>query len=174
MPSTKQKIMTMTIQQIREVGYQQFSMRKLAKALGLSATAIYKHFEGKDALFKQATIELSAQFVQGLSLNRNRSPEDQLLQIAQQLCDQFQLEPNLMSFLFFNPQAINIMRHPVQDFSFLNLVRQIVHEANHGNCSDEHLLIKLWSFIQGYTSLIINHIIEYDPVLVAAALTELN
>jgi AcrR family transcriptional regulator len=34
-----------------EVGYANLSMRKLAQAIGYSATTIYHHFENKDALF---------------------------------------------------------------------------------------------------------------------------
>ncbi|MDX1502000.1 MAG: helix-turn-helix domain-containing protein, partial [Thermoanaerobaculia bacterium] len=34
-----------------EEGYNNLSMRKIARAVGCSATSIYLHFENKDALF---------------------------------------------------------------------------------------------------------------------------
>lgn len=49
-PPTQQRILTAASTLFTEEGFAAFSMRKLAERVGLSATAIYRHFESKEAL----------------------------------------------------------------------------------------------------------------------------
>lgn len=173
MKLTNQIILKQAIIEIKNSDYQNFSMRKLATKLDTTAAAIYKHFKNKDDLFKEMTVYLSNQFAQNLKLDEAASAEVQLLEIAQQFCENFENNTNLMDFLFFNPQAAIAMNIQNQDFKFFNLVKELVHQVNSMNDTDNNLFIKLWSFIQGYALLIKNKVITYDPDLVKTTLTEL-
>lgn len=49
--STEQKIIDNAIQMIDHDGYQNLSLRKLAKQSNMTTGAFYKHFKNKDELF---------------------------------------------------------------------------------------------------------------------------
>lgn len=49
--STKEKLILVGMDELREYGYAGFSLRRVAAKCGLSCAAPYKHFSGKDELF---------------------------------------------------------------------------------------------------------------------------
>lgn len=49
--STREKLILAGMEEIRAYGIQGFSLRRVAKACGVSCAAPYKHFEGKEDLF---------------------------------------------------------------------------------------------------------------------------
>lgn len=51
--STKDTILERALEQYMEVGYKGLSMRNIAQKVGISATAIYRHYSNKEALFHQ-------------------------------------------------------------------------------------------------------------------------
>jgi AcrR family transcriptional regulator len=64
-----------------ENGYKQLSMRKIADAVGYSATSIYLHFDSKDSLF-HALIDEGMDMLYGeLSRVRERHPDDALARL---------------------------------------------------------------------------------------------
>lgn len=172
MKLTNQEIVNTTIEWIKQKGYQDFSLRKLANEINISAPAIYKHFKNKDDLFEKVTEELSASFIKNVKLDSNQSAEEKILIIAQQFCQQFELQTNLMAFLFFNSQSVTDFEN-IEKYPFLQKMEQLIHEANPGGCTDQKVFIKLWSFIQGYAMLIKNQVVKYDPELVSTSLKQL-
>ena len=174
MKSTNEEIINTTIAWINKNGYQDFSLRKLAKEINMSAPAIYKHFKNKDDLFEKVTEELSASFMKNVNLDATQSIEEKILIIAQQFCQQFELQTNLMDFLFFNSQSVaNFDFENIEKYPFLQNMKYLIHEANPGKITDQQLFIKLWSFIQGYALLLKNNIVKYDPELVSISLKQL-
>ncbi|NPA29007.1 MAG: TetR/AcrR family transcriptional regulator, partial [Epsilonproteobacteria bacterium] len=50
--NTKQKIVEAAIDLIAEQGYKGASVRKIARAVGIRESAIYNHYENKEAILK--------------------------------------------------------------------------------------------------------------------------
>lgn len=174
MKLTDQKIIAATIDWIQNYGYDNFSLRKLANQLNVTAAAIYKHFKNKDELFEVATKQLSADFINHLQLETAQNSTDKLLLIAQYFCQQFEEQTNLMDFLFFNSQALMALNPQKADqYPFLKKVKQLIHDSNQTKINDQDLFIKLWSFIQGYALLIKNQVTAYNSELVSSSLKEL-
>lgn len=48
---TRQKILDAARREFLAMGYEKASLRRMAEAVGISATAIYRHFEDKESLF---------------------------------------------------------------------------------------------------------------------------
>lgn len=174
MKLTDQDIIEATIEWIDKDGYKNFSLRKLAQKLQITAAAIYKHFKNKNELFAAATKQLSADFINHLPVEDTQTSKERLLTIAQHFCQQFEEKTNLMDFLFFNPQALLALNPQNADkYPFLKEVKGLIHAVNRGEVDDQALFIKLWSFIQGYALLIKNHIADYNSELVSSSLKEL-
>lgn len=106
------------------------------------------------------------QFVTKFAINNEVSVFDQILQIAQQFCKKFQKQPQVMDFLFFNPTIIQVYQADKDDFSFLQTIQRLAQQVNPGILNDQQFFEQLWSFIQGYSLLIKNGVITYDPQVV--------
>ncbi len=53
MTSTKELVLACSLDQYLQDGYKGLSMRKIAQKVGVSATAIYRHYSNKEELFHQ-------------------------------------------------------------------------------------------------------------------------
>ncbi|MCC4372391.1 TetR/AcrR family transcriptional regulator [Limosilactobacillus reuteri] len=169
----EEKIIKATINFIRTNGYQTVSLRKISQAAGVTTGAFYKRFKNKDVLFYRTAIVLSQQFVTKLSINSELSAFDQILQIAQQFCKEFQKQPQVMDFLFFNPTIIQVYQADKDDFSFLQTIQRLAQQVNPEILNDQQFFEQLWSFIQGYSLLIKNGVTTYDPQVVKVTLSQI-
>lgn len=168
--TTEQKIFETTIKYIKQYGYQKLSLRKIAQNAGLTTGAFYKHFQNKDELFYRTAVELSKEVTAKVDINVAKGPFQRLLTLAQQFCQLFQEQPQIMDFLFFNPVLIDVYQQKDTDFAFLQLARELAHQVNPGYINDQQFFNQIWSFIQGYSLLIKNRITSYNPDLVALTL----
>lgn len=83
-------------------GYQNLSMRKIARAIDYSATSIYLYFDSKDALLHTLIDEGMTQLYQALSTAASRHAEDPVARL-EALCQQF------IAFGLENPEYYEIM-----------------------------------------------------------------
>lgn len=83
-------------------GYQNLSMRKIADAIGYSATSIYLHFDSKDALLHSLIHEGMMRLQEELGATASRFPEDPLRRLRA-LCRCF------IDFGLDNPEYYEIM-----------------------------------------------------------------
>ncbi len=60
-PASKGKIIQSAWTLLSQVGVDQFSMRKLAKEVGITASTLYWHFPNKDAIFAEMVDEVCAE-----------------------------------------------------------------------------------------------------------------
>lgn len=171
--STEQKIIDNAIQMIDHDGYQNLSLRKLAKQSNMTTGAFYNHFKNEDELFYRGSLVLSKKVVDYLDVT-NDDAFDQLLKIAQGFCELFRTSSNQIDFLFFNPIVISAYQHANQDFLFLTMTRNLAFQVNPGKLPNEDFFNQIWSFIQGYAFLIKNQVTNYDPDLVKTPLLELT
>lgn len=167
MDSTQDKIIQATIEWIETDDYAHLSMRKLAQKIGMTTGAIYKYFQNKDELFYQVSIILSQQVSQKLVINSEVSTKDKLLSLADEFCQLSQKNPKLINFLFFNPSLHDFYHsNSNRDFKFYDQVMDFVYQVNLGGVTDQQFFVQIWSFIQGYSLLILNKTVNYDPNLV--------
>ena len=174
---TDQRILEQAMNMIRENGEDQLSLRKLARAIGLTTGAFYKHFATKDALLRAATQLLSQREEAEMAqvLGQITDPEE-LLVMAAEILERFEADPHLMHFLFFNPAARDVLKVEPGQFGFYDQVIQLIKDVlrKRGITIDPQILfIQLWSFIQGYGLLIDSGITNYDPNLVRKTLKDL-
>lgn len=173
MDSTEDKIISATIKWIKYDDYEKLSMRKLAAKIGMTTGAIYKYFPNKEELFYQVSIKLSQQLAEGLMVDQIISAKVQLLSIAGKLCLLSQKQPQLVNFLFFNSSLKNFYHNTNHDFEFYNQVMELVHQVNQGGITNQQFFTQIWSFIQGYSLLILKGATNYDSTLVERTLNEM-
>ncbi|VDG25546.1 TetR/AcrR family transcriptional regulator [Lactiplantibacillus mudanjiangensis] len=174
---TDQHIIEQAIEQISSGNFDTLSLRKLAKALGLTTGAFYKHFSNKDALLKAVTIELSKRVTKRaeVALNNVTTAKAQLLKLAEVLLTLFADEPDLMNFMFFNPVAQTALTSNQSEFKLLMLTNELIERVRQETGSDvsaDVLFVQIWSFIQGYGILIKNKLVIFDPKLLSDTLDE--
>ncbi|BDZ32016.1 TetR/AcrR family transcriptional regulator [Lactiplantibacillus sp. WILCCON 0030] len=179
MMPTNQQIINEAIRQIHADGYEKISLRQLAKQVGLTTGAFYKHFNSKAALFKEVTVILSGDLATEVTprLDLSASPQSQLLQMADWLMQKFQTDAHTMDFLFFNPVAQRLLSHPAasDQFSFYQLTTGLIDQLKpqYPKLDSQRLFIQIWAFIQGYGLLIIKRVVPYEPDLLSSTLTAL-
>ncbi len=147
-------------------GYSGLSMRKIAQAVGYSATSIYLYFKNKDELFHTLILEGLEKLYMHLSegLEERKEPEERL----RMLCERY------LTFGLANPEYYEIMfmLHPEKSSRFprehyrrgrrnLSLFIQTLEEGvRQGifHCQDVAVSASvIWMFLHGAVSLVLAH-----------------
>lgn len=180
---TRERIIQSVVNDISQNGYENISLRDVAKKHNITAAALYKHFQGKDDLLRTVLAEVSQNVyelyqIRKEEFGKDTTSKDDLLMIGKSIMNMFAEKPLLMEFLFFSPYALETYQD-MQEVNtpflllkeFKHLVRQFVVE--YGLTTDEKtLFIKLWSFVQGYSVLVTNKIVDYDENLFTSTLND--
>ncbi len=149
---------------VLEQGYQALSMRRIARTIGYSATSIYLHFEGKDALL-HALIEEGMQRL-GRVLKRAAASDGTPVMRLQRVCEAY------VRFGLRNPEYYEIMfmLHPEHMKRFppekyrrarrnLEIIGNAIRDASsNASASADELLMRasaVWASLHGAVSLII-------------------
>lgn len=147
-----------------EDGYQNLSMRKIANAIGYSATSIYLYFENKDDLVHALIDEGMEALYDGLS-EAARKTEDAILNLRA-LCETY------ISFGITNPEYYEIMfqlhaermaRYPVEKYRrarrnidcFGRAVEQGVQQGVFRQVPNWVAANHIWSSLHGMVSLLL-------------------
>lgn len=152
---------------INEKGVEQFSLRKVAVACGVSHTAPYAHFKDVGALMAAMSEHVTSQL-----MGRFRSAMDgqgpQLLTMLGKAYVAFFVDhPNYFQFLFYNSGlTIDIDNDEGIDYPAFALFR----EATYQMCKErgipaeqwKHRLLEMWSLVHGITALSTNKNIKYS------------
>ena len=104
--TTRDRMIEKASQLIREYGYQNIPLRKLASLLGVTTGAFYKAFENKEELYYQVCLlenqkqlkRLEEQYLDGVS-----DPLGCIWQIGLFLLSEYETNSQMMDFLFFQP-----------------------------------------------------------------------
>ncbi len=101
-PDLRRLILDTTRHLLVEDGYASLSMRKIARAIGYSATSIYLHFENKDALFHALIDEGMDRLHQALKAVEKVHPDDPIARLHA-LCRRY------VAFGLENPEYYEVM-----------------------------------------------------------------
>ena len=151
-----------------ESGPANFSLREVARRVGVSAAAVYRHFDGKDELLFAACTQgfqvFSSYLVRALA---QATPLDRLLAMSEQY-RAFGLENPLdYRFIFMSPSLeVKAGEHPrasssaasalPQDSTFrflVDRVRECVDAGILAASDPEQLAVLIWAHVHGLVSL---------------------
>ena len=164
-PDLRRTILDVTRHLLVAEGYQSLSMRKIARAIGYSATSIYLYFENKDALFHALVEEGMDRLYGALETAAAGHPESPAARL-QAVCRSY------IEFGLRNPEYYEIMfllhpermaRFPVEKYRRarrnLNVIAAVLEEGARGGCFDVGCArvssSTLWAALHGAVSLLL-------------------
>ncbi|ADK16627.1 MULTISPECIES: TetR/AcrR family transcriptional regulator [Clostridium] len=172
----KEEMIKKGIELLTNSGYEDFSLRKVAKMCSVSHTAPYKHFKNKDELISAIIMEVSKSFENSLNEIVNKYPSDpkkQLVELGKQYV-KFMIEnPDYFKFIFLSDfsKPVNISKDDNSSYeggafqvfkaSAINYLKSV-----YKNTIEEKDLsldiLTMWSAVHGISVLLLNNSIKYD------------
>jgi AcrR family transcriptional regulator len=153
------------MQLLNEVGYDGFSLRKVAAKCGVSHAAPYKHFMSKEELIVAIVQEVSDSFCAALEEALLMYPDDAENQIIElgKCYVRFMVEnPDYMRFIFITPnhKCINMISEsdcntdPYQIFQKSALRYLAFLKADPLDQATD--ILTMWSLVHGFSMLLVN------------------
>ncbi len=174
----KEEMIINSIRIMGTEGYDSFSMRKVAKACGVSHTAPYRHFKNKENLIAAVIDEVNNKFNQFLKEAMSKHPGDnrnQLREMAFSYVEFLIKNPEYMRFLFFSDFNRKFseeqldkslpynMSLPYQ--TFIQAVRDYrtsLLEQSKNPADEEELILFAWGLAHGIAVLITQNYFQYQ------------
>lgn len=157
---------------LNEDGYQNFSLRNVAKRCNVSHTAPYRHFKNKDELVAAITVEAIGKFDKALKEAVKLYPDDweeQLREMGFRYVKFFVENPDYLHLLFLsdirsyiasNEETIPQGSHPFH--TFFNCIIKLLAEKNVAQPDIHEAVMKNWSLVHGLAILISKREYPYD------------
>lgn len=171
MPETREKILTCACDLYLSDGLDGFSMRKLARAVGVTAPALYRHFDGKEAVLVEVVGEAYKLLAQHLyralegrdALDRFRLAGNGYLEFALE-------NPRMYEVLYASPDALGLVEIPEEVCAQIGAVGQFWHDrlrelmdAGLLREGDPHDVgVTLWAHSHGLISLYLRGFLHVD------------
>ena len=166
----KEKLIQTGIEEIKNNGIEQLSLRTVATACGVTHGSPYKHFDNKDGYLKVVLARLSQLFYEDVTrdLDECLPARHQLVQMGQAFVRFAQTNPHIFEALFIKfpfkymeatPETIRTNVDLPGFNHFKNLVVLLIQEENLIG-KEIDVLIHLWSFILGLSILSMGQIGE--------------
>ncbi|WP_432403068.1 TetR/AcrR family transcriptional regulator [Wukongibacter sp. M2B1] len=168
----KESLIDKGLELLNEVGYEAFSMRKLATICGVSHSAPYRHFKNKDELISTIRFKALEHFNQYLktSIKAYPNPKEVIKEMGKRYLKFFIEYPDYLDFLFLNSSPGNIKIQNNQALfsdnpAFKFFTEKCVEYLESVSVDKSDLMINIisiWSLIHGLTILLVkeNIIIE--------------
>jgi AcrR family transcriptional regulator len=147
---------------IAESGVENLSMRDVARKLGVSHQAPYRHFESRDHLLAEIMQRCFVDFGHDLDQRpRSGNPEADLGAMGQAYLDYAQRKPLEYRLMFGTPwpapaQHQELVRHAIHAFNLLRAGVRSLHglDADHAQPRDvDHQAMFIWSALHGMASI---------------------
>ena len=146
------------IEIVNSEGLHSFSLRKVAAACGVSHAAPYSHFQSKEELLDAMQQHITDQFSQMLDqviLNYENTPE--LLK---------NMGVAYVSFFVDNPHYFSFIYSDAENFRpfviYKTVVSKLLNRVNYPAEKQIDVIIALWAFIHGLTSLATMNNVSYN------------
>ena len=159
-------------------GYQAINMRRLAEEVGVSATAIYHYFEGREAILRKLRITAAEKLNDRIrAIDSGLAPQEFLREIGRQYLGYARENPNLYRLLFEAPsdERAETEDHPVLYFTYLAARGALekmaaqgihVHDPRHGAMMG-------WMMLHGFCSLMMSGMLPLAEGMTTESLQEL-
>jgi AcrR family transcriptional regulator len=170
----KEEMIENSIRIMASEGYEKFSLRKVAKACGVSHTAPYRHFKNKDSLVAAILDQVNCKFDHILKEAVSKYPKDlesQLKEMAFLYVKFFVENPEYMKFLFFSdfnkkfPSDKDLVYHMSQPYKTLvETVKQYQAEKTGATGRDnaDELILATWGLAHGIAVLVTQKYFLFD------------
>lgn len=157
--ATAEKIAETALRLLEKEGPQAVSMRRVAKAVGITPMAIYHHFPSREALLKEITDREFARLADLFEAGRG-SGDTKLLRVMDNYLDYSFAHPRIFDYVFSQyredarryPEDFHARRSPT-----LNRVADAVDEAmRSGQLRRDdvwEVALELWAHVHGYIAL---------------------
>lgn len=110
MSETRERILAQACDLYLSDGLDGFSMRKLARAVGVTAPALYRHFESKERLLHDVMVQAYEQFAQFLyRALAGTTPSERMWMAGQAYLDFALMHPKLYDILFATPATSGLV-----------------------------------------------------------------
>jgi AcrR family transcriptional regulator len=159
--NTHEKIATITLAILEKEGADAVSMRRVAKAVGITPMAVYHHFENREALLTFVTDREFEKLVDNMRTRpRARGHEQRLLHVMDYYIDYAFAHPCVFDYVFSQnrgdarqfPHDFRARRSPT-----MNVVADTVEAAMTGGFIRKadvwEVAMEFWAHIHGYVAL---------------------
>ena len=147
---------------IHEDGMAQFSLRKLAKRVGVSPTACYNHFSSIDDLMSAITEYIDTKFAdaiqKGIELSLS-TPENLMVELGKEYVAFFAENPYYFSYIFENNDKNIVLTDTdfTGDYTPFVLFRNTaIHLMEQSHCPPEHFrdnIVIMWAAVHGLAAM---------------------
>lgn len=162
MSETRERILALASDLYLSDGLDGFSMRKLAKAVGVTAPALYRHFDSKERLLHDVMVQAYQQFAQYLyRALAGTTPRERFRMAGEAYLDFALGHPKLYDILFASPATSGLRTASDELESLGCAVGQFWHDRVR-ECMDDGVLaegdpeeasITLWAHAHGLLNL---------------------
>ncbi len=160
------ELLTTAIEQLQDTGVEELSLRALARAVGVSQTAPYRHFADKgELLAAMATIGYRGllEALRDAAANTGDCPQEQLLAFAQAYVDYAARNPQLFK-LMFGPAVQPTVKYPELRKASRDTLQLVQDIMQHGVQSGvfrqvddiAYMANSAWSAIYGLSTLLVD------------------
>jgi AcrR family transcriptional regulator len=160
-----------------EEGYDNFSLRKVAKACSVSHTAPYRHFRNKDELILAIALEAMQKFDKTLQVAVDKYPNDNKSQLKEMGCSYvkfFVENPEYLRLLFLSDIKKNLNKENYEKLkngeypfmTFYNAIDRYISENQNntaGTSTDLNALaLSFWGMVHGMAIIIAKKDFPYE------------
>ena len=147
---------------IHEEGMSQFSLRKLAKRVGVSPTACYNHFSDMEDLLSAITEYIDARFTEAVEKGVEKSlsnPRNLMIELGKEYVSFFAENPFYFSYIFENTDKeieltdLDFTSNYAPFVLFKNSAITVMKQAN---IPEEHYrnnIVAMWAMVHGLAAM---------------------
>ena len=147
---------------IHEEGMSQFSLRKLAKRVGVSPTACYNHFSNMEDLLSAITEYIDARFTEAVEKGVEKSlsnPRNLMIELGKEYVSFFAENPFYFSYIFENTDKeieltdLDFTSNYAPFVLFKNSAITVMKQAN---IPEEHYrnnIVAMWAIVHGLAAM---------------------
>lgn len=147
---------------IHEEGMSQFSLRKLAKRVGVSPTACYNHFSNMEDLLSAITEYIDARFTEAVEKGVEKSlsnPRNLMIELGKEYVSFFAENPFYFSYIFENTDKeieltdLDFSSNYAPFVLFKNSAITVMKQAN---IPEEHYrnnIVAMWAMVHGLAAM---------------------
>lgn len=147
---------------IHEEGMSQFSLRKLAKRVGVSPTACYNHFSNMEDLLSAITDYIDARFTEAVEKGVEKSlsnPRNLMIELGKEYVSFFAENPFYFSYIFENTDKeiqltdLDFTSNYAPFVLFKNSAITVMKQSNIPEDHYRNNIVAMWAMVHGLAAM---------------------